>query len=137
MSEYDGTWENDPLDLRGIRLDAELDQIYSGHEESDEYELIQTLQDLYVCRAEDPKRFEIIGTKWATETKHTFGQKFQPCVILNKKNEIVEYDCHNPRVALQKVLELSIRNNNHMKDYQILRLSTLKMIPLEEAHDYE
>lgn len=137
-----GSWEEDPLDLKCIRLDAEMEQMYTNHTEDEAAKKLQawkpkTLQDLYVWKVERPEDYQLYMNIFAAkEDSRTFKRKYIPCCILDKENNIVQ-EAHDPVTARQDILELSVRNNNRMRDYQILCLKNLKVIPFKEVEKYE
>ena len=122
MSEYDGSWENDPLDLRCIRLDAEME---AGLFCSKEPVFIpRTLEDCYKPEFDD-------YTRCATAPKERFLKPLVHCFIINKDDDIVERDVHDPFLAKQKILK------NYDKTHRIFITSELRFISLEEADAYE
>ena len=143
MSEYDGSWRNDPLDLRCIRLDAENDAIGNHTQEEIWQErekwFPKTLQDLFRIKMEDPNQWELYMfiVSGTTHTRSRDSKPYNPCCVLDNDNNIKVRWTHDPYCAREETLELSIKNNNLMKDYKILCLRNLKVIPLEEVSKYE
>lgn len=130
MSEYDGSWDNDPLDLRCIRLDAELEEIYGRADEDNTQWKPKNLQELYRIRAEDPDLFRALYA-WGIMPPHRLGKQMLCCYVLDKDYNIVGEKCHDPYVALETIQELG------NEDSKILVIKTLKEISIEEAQSYE
>ena len=122
MSDYDGTWQNDPLDLRCIRLDAEIEAgIYSR--DTDVWSP-KTLQDCYAPEFED-------YTKCSSVPPERFLKPSHHCFILDKEDNIVEKYCHDPYHAKTIILE------KYDKSHKILLTKTLEFVTLQEADEYE
>jgi len=121
MSKYDGSWEEDPLDLRCIRLDAMME---AGLFVSPEVWYPKTLDD---CYTEEFKAY----TRCANSPS---GRALKPiihCFILDKDDNIVHRYCHDPYHAKQVILE------KYDETHKILNSKTLEFISLEEAELYE
>lgn len=138
MSDYDGSWKNDPLDLRCIRLDAEMEAKHGPKNPEDMEWKPASLQELYVIRAENPSLFKALHG-WATQQPSRFGKKLCPCYVLDQENNIIPSidKCSDPVTARHEILELSIRENKMMSDYKILRIEDLKLLSFKEVNQYE
>ena len=133
MSSYDGTWENDPLDLRCIRLDAELEE--ARHYGDKPLPKCETLMDVYKLKEEDPDEYDTYMV--STCPPGRTGKKFYPCIILDEKLNVVDEDCRDPVVAHKKILELSIINDKLMADYSIFLLREMKFVCFQRVEEYE
>lgn len=122
MSNHDGSWKNDPLDIRCIRLDAEMDAGFY-HSEPLEWEP-QTLED---CYSEEFKHY----TRCSSYPLERALKPALHCFILDKDDNIVHRYCHDPFQAKQIILE------KYDDSYRILDSRTLEFISLDEADDYE
>ena len=121
MSSYDGSWENDPLDMRCIRLDAENEAGQYYHED------VWTPQTLEDCYKPEFKDYTIC----ASTPPERFLKKFIHCFILDSKDNIVERHCHDPYHAKQVILE------KYDETHKILITGTLEFMSLEGAEEYE
>ncbi|WP_406533407.1 hypothetical protein [Methanobrevibacter sp.] len=122
MSKLDGSWENDPLDLRCIRLDAEMDAGFF-HSEPSEWEP-QNLKDCYTEEFKSYVRCSSYPVERALKPR-------LHCFILDEDDNIVHRKCHDPYHAKQVILE------KYDETYRILNSKTLEFISLEEAETYE
>ena len=120
-SDFDGSWQNDPLDLRCIRLDAEMEQ---GIWSLEKVWVPITLEDCYKPEFKD-------YTICASTPPERFLKKFIHCFILDSKDKIVERHLHDPYHAKQVILE------KYDETHKILITRTLEFVSLEEAEDYE
>ena len=126
---YDGTWGNDPLDLRCIRLDAEME---ARHESSKPlFEKPTNFNELKAL-AKDRDNFEIYKVRTCPPECFRKGIPYLPCDILDKDMNIVS-KCHNPVQAIHQIRKLVQTNDGHIEDYCILNLRTLHCIPLHEV----
>ena len=127
MSDYDGTWENDPLDLRSIRLDSEIEQ---GIWPLEDVWVPQTLSDCYT------EEFEHYGLCCKTPPER-FQKKIAWTFIIDKDDNIVDRYVHDPYVALEYIRNLAKENNCSMEDYRIWLAKEKKFVSFEEAKEYE
>ena len=127
MSDYDGTWENDPLDLRSIRLDAEIEQ---GIWPLEKVWVPQTLSDCYT------EEFEHYGLCCKTPPER-FQKKIAWTFIIDKEDNIVDRYVHDPYVALEYIRNLAKENNCSMEDYRIWLAKEKRFVSFEEAEEYE
>ena len=127
MSSYDGTWENDPLDLRSIRLDSEIEQ---GIWPLEDVWVPQTLSD---CYTED---FEHYGLCCKTPPER-FQKKTVWTFIIDKDDNIVDRYVHDPFIALEYIRNLAEENNCSIEDYRIFIAREKRFVSFKEAEDYE
>ena len=119
--EFDGSWANDPLDLRTIRLDAEIEEGW-WHEE---VWIPKTLND---CHDERFKDFTLCGS---TKDSSRWKKPLIPTFILDANNNIVEHYCHDPYDARNRIIK------DYDETHSILLAKTLEFISLKEAEAYE
>ena len=127
MSDYDGSWKNDPLDMRCIRLDAEIEQ---GIWPLEKVWVPQTLSDCYT------EEFEHYGLCCKTPPER-FQKKIAWTFIIDKEDNIVDRYVHDPYVALEYIRNLAKENNCNMEDYRIWLAKEKRFVSLEEAKEYE
>ena len=127
MSDYDGTWENDPLDLRSIRFDSEIEQ---GIWPLEDVWVPQTLSDCYT------EEFEHYGLCCKTPPER-FQKKIAWTFIIDKEDNIVDRYVHDPYVALEYIRNLAKENNCSMEDYRIWLAKEKRFVSFEEAEEYE
>ena len=124
---YDGTWTNDPLDMRCIRLDAEME---AGMWKADDVWVPRTLSD---CYTEEFENYGLCcrspGSRFLKMPVWTF--------IIDKEDNIVDRHVHDPFIALDYIKELAEENNCNMEDYRIFLAREKKFVSFEEAKDYE
>ena len=117
-----GSWEEDPLDLKCIRLDA---MMAAGDFMDAEPEWSpKTLED---CYSEEFKHYTRVAN-------YPLKRALKPtihCFILDKDDNIVWEYCHDPYHAKQVILE------KYDETHKILNTKTLEFVSLEEADDYE
>ena len=127
MSDYDGSWKNDPLDMRCIRLDAEIEQ---GIWPLEDVWVPQTLSDCYT------EEFEHYGLCCKTPPER-FQKKIAWTFIIDKEDNIVDRYVHDPYVALEYIRNLAKENNCSMEDYRIWLAKEKRFVSFEEAKKYE
>ena len=126
--EYDGTWRNDPLDLRCIRLDCEMEQ--GIYRKDDDVWIPQTLSDCY------SENFQHYGL-CCTSTPSRFLKKPIFTFIIDKNDRIVDRYCHDPYVAIERIKELAKENKCDMEDYRIFLPKEKRFLTFKEAKEYE
>ena len=127
MSDYDGSWENDPLDLRSIRLDAEMEQ---GIWPLEKVWVPETLSDCYT------EEFEHYGL--CCRSPHSrFLKKPIFTFIIDNKDRIVDRYVHDPYIAIEYIRNLAKENNCSMEDYRIWLAKEKRFVSFEEAKEYE
>ena len=127
MSDYDGSWKNDPLDMRCIRLDAEIEQ---GIWPLEKVWVPQTLSDCYT------EEFEHYGLCCKTPPER-FQKKIVWTFIIDKEDNIVDRYVHDPYVAIEYIRNLAKENNCSMEDYRIWLAKEKRFVSFKEAEDYE
>ncbi len=123
----DGSWGNDPLDLRCIRIDAEMEQ---GLFSSEEVWTPNTLQD---CYSEEFEKY----TLCCTSPPSRFLKKPIFTFIIDNMDMIVDRYVHDPYVAIERINELAKENKSSIEDYRIFIAREKKFISFEEAKKYE
>lgn len=121
-NKMDGSWENDPLDLRCIELDALMEEGLF-HSEPPEWEP-KTLQD---CYSEEFRTY----TRCSSYPVERALKPRMHCFILDKDDNIVHKYCHDPYHALSVIQE------KYDETHRIMNSKTLEFISLEEAEEYE
>ena len=127
MSKWDGTWKNDPLDLRCIRLDAMMEQ---GNWPLEDVWVPETLSDCYT------EEFEHYGLCCKTPPSRLLKKPVWTFII-DKDDNIVDRYVHDPFIALEYIRNLANENNCSIEDYRIFLAKDKRFVSFEEAKEYE
>ena len=130
MSEWDGTWENDPLDMRCIRLDAEMEALSEARRKREgsprrlprffePHSLSELVQH---CKEGDDWDFYCSRK---LPTKNQLKEQYDnyvACDIIRKEDGlIVDNTCSSIEQAKQRIID---EHDSRFEDYDIYQLTS-------------
>ena len=138
MSSYDGSWENDPLDLRCIRLDAELEALSEARRKRgrkskprrlprfwEPHTLSQLIQ---YCKETDDWDF-YCSRKIPKD--QLVSWKYKACDIIRKSDGIiVDNTCSSIEQAKQRIID---EHKGKFEDYDIYAVSSWPEAKIEKV----
>ena len=137
MSEWDGTWENDPLDMRCIRLDAEMEALSEARNKGKPkprrlprfFEPGTLSQLTQHCHEGDDWDFYCGYRKIPKDQLTTW--KYQACDIIRKTDGIiVDNTCSSVNQAKQRIID---EHNGRFEDYDIYAVSSWPEAKIEKV----